>query len=46
MSIAFLLRGKKNKNLADIEKSIEFSFNNKEARLMKGIFKLVDKKYI
>ena len=46
MSVLHLLRAEKEESLEELEKAIDFSFNNKEARLFKSILKMEEKKNI
>lgn len=44
--MVYLLVGYKNKNGVYLDRAIEYSFNNKEARTLKSIFKLIEGKKI
>ena len=45
LSCLYLIRGKNNKNEADLTKAIKYSENNIEARLLKGFMNMEKKKY-
>jgi tetratricopeptide (TPR) repeat protein len=40
LSVLHLVKGRREKSEADVEKAVEYSFNNKEARLLKSLLRL------